>query len=123
VKPGSDLIQFLSFFESGTLSIRLNGFSLFKVDAESRIVEVEASEMKEYGLRLTKLTEVQTGQKGWRSMLKGTMSIAKELHNRGWMFKLYDGKECIVTMGQGVSRLSGYIGLNPLKIRRILKYL
>ena len=123
MKASLDLIQLLSIFESGKLSVRINGFSFFKVDVESHIIEVDASEMKEFGLSLSKLTAVQTGQKGWISMLKGTMSIAKELHSRGWTLKLYDGKDCVVTMGQGVSRFTGYIRMNPFKIRRILKYL
>lgn len=122
-RPAADLIRLLLIFESGIFSIRINGLFFLKVDAKSRSIDIEASEMKEHGIRLSKLIEIQTNQKGWRGMLRGTMSIAKELHSRGWTLKLYDGESCIVTMGQGVSRLTGYIRMNPFKIRRILKYL
>ncbi len=118
-----NLIRLLSIFESGSLSIRINGISFFIVNAQSRIIVVEASEMKEYGLSLSKLTEFQSGQRAWISMVRGTISIAKELQTKGWTLKLYDERGCIVTMGKGVSRLTGYIRMNPLKIRRILKYL
>jgi aminopeptidase-like protein len=123
MKTALNLLRFLSIFESGALSIRIDELFFFKIETEFRTIEVDASEMKDYGLRLSKLSELQTGQKGWIRTIKGTMTIAKELHSRGWALRLYDGKICIVTMGQGASRLTAYIRMSPFKIRRILKYL
>jgi hypothetical protein len=116
-------LDILSLFESGTLTIGVSGVPLLKVDAEARNLELDASGVKESGLKLSKIMEIQGGQKGFVGLMKGSESTARGLSEKGWKLTLYDKGSEILTLGRGVSRLTGYVHANPLKLRRIWKTL
>ena len=122
-QKNADPLYLLSLFASGVLTVGVNGLPFLKVDAESRAVDVEAVGVKEYGIRLSKVIQLESGQKGVRGLLKGSESTAKGLSERGWRLTLYDKGGSILTMGRGVSRLTGYVRVNPMKIQKILETL
>lgn len=122
-QKNADPLDLLSLFASGVLTVGVNGLPLLKVDAESRSVDVEAAGVKEYGIKLSKVIQLESGQKGVRGLLKGSESTAKGLSKKGWRLTLYDKGSSILTMGRGGSRLTGYVRANPMKIRKILETL
>ena len=122
-QKNADPLDLLSLFASGILTVGVNGLPFLKVDAESRTVDVEAVGVKESGIRLSRVIELEGGQKGARGLLKGSESTAKGLSEKGWTLILYDKGSSILTMGRGVSRLTGYVRVNPMKIRKILETL
>jgi hypothetical protein len=122
-KQQADPLGLLSIFESGLLTASVNGLPLLKLDAESRTVDVEAVGVKECGIRLSEIIQLEGGGKGVKALLKGSESSAKGLSEKGWRLTLYDGGSAILTVGKGVSRLTGYVHFSPLKLRRILKSL
>ena len=123
-KSNIDPLEILPIFASGIFTVGVNGLPFLKVDAESHSVDVEARGVKECGIRLSKIIALQGGRrKGVRGLLEGQESIAKGLSEKGWKLVLYDRGSSILTMGRGVSRLTGYVRVNPLKLRKILKVL
>ncbi|MDH2900408.1 MAG: hypothetical protein PXY39_05505 [archaeon] len=122
-KSDADTLELLSMFESGILTVEVNGFPLAKVDAESRSLDLEAQGIKECGIKLSKLIEFETGEKGIKTMISASESTARRLSERGWSLALYDRGSTILKMGRGVSRLTGHIQVNLLKLRKILENL
>ncbi len=116
-------LDLLSMFESGTLTIGIQGLPLLKVDAALRSLDVEATGVKESGIKLSKIVELQAGQTGVVGLVKGSESTAKGLSENGWKLTLYDKGSPILTLGRGVSRLTGHVQANPLKLRKILETL
>jgi len=115
-------VDLLSLFASGTLTVGVNDLPLLKVDAEKRSVKVEARGVKECGIKLSDVLELQR-KKGAKPKLSGSESTAKELSEKGWRLTLSDKDDTIIAMGRGVSRLTGYVVVNPLMLRKILKLL
>ena len=79
--------------------------------------------MKESGIRLSNIIELRGGGKGVGGLLKGSESTAKELSEKGWRLTLSDRDGTIITMGRGVSGLTGNVQVNLLKFGKILEIL
>lgn len=117
----------LSIFEYGSLSIGVSGLPLIRLDAESRSIDIEARGIKECGVKLSNLiAEENIGDlKDERrknkvgELLRNSEATASTLSKMGWSLSLYDGGDRLLTMGRGVSRLTGYVHFSPLKLRRI----
>jgi len=123
-KMSADPLDLLSSITSGTLTVGVNGLPFLKVDAESRSVGVEARGVKECGIRLSSIVEIQGGgRKGVSAILKGSESAAKGLSEKGWKLVLSDRGSTMLTMGRGVSKVTGHVRVNPLKLRKILEIL
>jgi hypothetical protein len=122
-KSGSlDPIELLSIFQSGVLSVRVNGYPFVKVDAGSRRLDLEAQGIKESGLKLSELMKQEgPGEKGIRGAISRSESTATKLYESEWSLAIYDKGNTILRMGQGVSRLTGHISVNILKLRSLLK--
>lgn len=118
-----DPVALLSIFDSGVLTVGVNGLPLLKVDAGSHSVDVEAAGVKECNIRLSSIMKLEGKGSGFTNLLKASNSTAKGLFETGWKFALYDKGQTILTMGRGVSRLTGRMRVNPLKLRRLLEAL
>ncbi|HZW54903.1 MAG TPA: hypothetical protein VFF30_01290 [Nitrososphaerales archaeon] len=116
-------IDLLSTFASGILTANVSGIPLLKIDAESRSVGVEATGVKECGIRLSKIVRLPKGGGGVVEFVKSSESAARELSENGWELSLYDRGSRIVSIGRGASKLTGYVNINPLKLGRLLKIL
>ncbi len=113
------IVDFLSIFTSGSFTLSVNGIPTLAVDAESKELNLEAKGVKKSGLKL--LNIIKENREGFTGLLKTSESTAKKLSETGWKVTVYDGTNVVLTMGSGVSRLTGYIHVNPLKFRTILE--
>ena len=107
----------LPAFVSGHLNVIVNGFPAVAIDCESKTVEIESSGVKQTGSSLEKLGTTQGGIIG---LIKESESTARKLAEDGWTLVVYDKGVKALTMGKGVSRLTGHVHVNPLKLRRLL---
>lgn len=107
----------LSHFYSGSLRVAANGFPVLSLDCASMSLDVDASGVKESGF---KLSEILGHWGGIAGMLKDSEAIANKLARDGWTLTLYDSGARALTMGRKVSRLTGHISVNPLRLRRLL---
>lgn len=113
------IVDFLSIFTSGSFALSVNGVPTLAVDAESKALNLEAKGVKKSGFKL--LNIVKENGAGVIGILKTSESTAKKLSETGWKVTVYDGSNVVLSMGSGVSRLTGYIHVNPLKFRTILE--
>jgi hypothetical protein len=83
-------------------------------------LEVEVDGVREAGLRLSDLIQLQEGS---TKVLKGSRRVIEALSRLGWKLTLCSEGDRILTMGSGVSRLTGRIRVNPLKLKKLLETL
>jgi hypothetical protein len=120
----TDPIELLSIFQSGVLSVQVNGFPFVKVDAETRSLDLEAQGIKESGIKLSGLMKLEGGEdKGIRGIISTGGSTARKLSERGWSLAIHDKGSTVLKMGHGVSRLTGHIQVNIFRLRKILQSL
>ena len=122
-KKRADPLDLLSILGSGTFTATVNGLPFLKVDADSRSIDVEIRGVNECGIRLGDIIELEAGQKGAVGLIKGSEATAKGLSEKGWRLVLYDKSNKILSIGRGVSKLTGHVQVNPLKLRKILESL
>ncbi|MDG6997501.1 MAG: hypothetical protein JRN15_00105 [Nitrososphaerota archaeon] len=122
-QKADDPLELLSLFASGTLSINVDGHPLLKVDAESKSVDVDGPRVKECGIPLSKIIQLEAGRKGIIGLLSGSRATASRLSKKGWRLTLYDNGSELVRIGKGTSRLTGHMSMKPTRVRKILKSL
>ena len=113
-------MDLLSSFQSGVLTVGVGGFPLLKVDAASRSIEVEAAGVKQTGIKISRVIKSSQAQGGVVRFIKESESTARALSRNGWELSLYDRGSRVLVMGRGVSKLTGYVHANPLKLGKIL---
>lgn len=115
------ILNLLEGFQSGVLTIGVNGRPLAKIDGELHEIDLGTSGVKESGIKLSKLT---SGKRSLTTILKNSETVARGLANRGWKLTLYDEDGgSILSAGRGVSKLTSYAHVNPLKLGKILELL
>jgi len=119
-RRNTSLLDMLGLLSGGRATVTVGGRPLLSIQTESRTLDVDVTGVKQAGIGLTKLIKLQEGDS---NILKGSESVAKELSSLGWKLTLYDEGSTILTMGHGVSRLTGRVWANPLKLERLLKAL
>jgi hypothetical protein len=110
----------LALLPAGKVKVTVKGHPMISVDADAKTLEVETQGLREAGLRLSELVELGTGTS---SLLRGTSRVTGALSKAGWKVTLFAEGERMIVMGSGVSRLTGRISVNPLKLRKLLKAL
>ena len=116
----SSALDHLAAGSRGKATITVEGRPFVQVDADHRTHEVAAEGAKEAGLRLQDLGE---GNRGSLGLLTVPVRVAGALSEYGWKLTLSAEGVKVLTMGKGVSRLTGRVRLNPLKARKLLKAL
>ena len=116
----ASIIGLLEHVPSGKATVRVNGRPLISVDADKKTLEVEAEGAADAGLRLSELVRPREGAS---AMIEEPMRVSGELSRLGWKLSLYAEGDKVLSMGSGVSRLTGHISVNPLKLRKLLKAL
>jgi hypothetical protein len=111
------VLDLLSLVSSGKAAITIGGRPLLSVQSDGRLVDVELEGIKEAGVTLSRIIRLEVGD---ANMLRGSESIARKLSHLGWRLTLYEKGDKVLTMGYGVSRLTGHISANPLKLKRLL---
>jgi hypothetical protein len=117
---GSDSIfDLLAAVSRGKATITVEGHPFIHLDADEKTLEVDANTFTAAGLRLQDLG----GRGGPLATLTGPVHVANALSDQGWKLTLCAEGEKVLTMGKGVSRLTGRIRMNPIKARKLLKAL
>lgn len=96
---------------------------MLRIDPESRSLNVEAAGIRESGFRLGKMLIGSGEERSVRRLLTSSESLAKKLSEIGWTLTLYDGSSGLLSVGSRVSRLTGHIKANPIKLRKLLRTL
>lgn len=116
------LFRNLSDFLSGTLTVSVNKFPFAKIDGEAKTLDLDMKGLENSGLRLDELFQSGDSKKNdFLETLRLSGGIAKNLHEQGWKLRVFEGDESLVALGQGVSSLTGFIWVNPLKLSKIRK--
>jgi hypothetical protein len=116
----ASLIEFLELVPSGKATVSVGGRPLLSVDADMKALDLEADRMGEAGLRLSDLIKLEQGRGG---VVEGSIHVAKALSRLGWKLSLYERGDEVLSMGRGVSRLTGRISVNPLRLKKLLEAL
>lgn len=116
-RPATTLLDALSLLSAGRLTVTLGGNPLLSARCGEKELDVDVSGAKEAGLALSKVVRLEGGG---RNVLRGSESVAAKLSRLGWKLTLYDRKSRILTMGHGVSRLTGRVRVNPLRLKKLL---
>jgi len=115
------LIHSLSDFLSGSLTVTVNKLPFAKINGETKSLDIELKGLNETGLRLGELVETGERKMGLIQTIRESNEIAKKLHDQGWKVSVFDGNESLVAIGRGVSSITGYMWMNPLKLSKIRK--
>lgn len=116
----SSALDLLAAVSKGKATVTVGGRPLVRLDADEKVLEVDAEGAKEAGFHLLEFAE-QGG--GTLAMVKGPLHLAGALSQNGWRMTVQSEGERVLSMGKGVSRLTGRISMNPLKARKLLKAL
>lgn len=116
----ASFFDFLALVPEGRATITVGGHPLLSLDAGAKTLDVEADGVGEAGLHLSDLIKLQ---EGGASVIEGSIHASGALSRLGWKLTLYAEGERVLSMGSGVSRLTGRIGVNPLTLRKLLKAL
>ena len=123
-EKGAGPLELLSILRSGFIKIDVDGVPLLELNATSRALDVQTAGVKKAGIKISNFVKLETGGKrGVSGLLKGAEPTARELSERGWRLTLWDNHSKVITVGRGVSKLTGHIGINLLKLHRILEAL
>ncbi len=115
-RGGPAFLEPLSTLSGGTATVSVSGYPVVSIDAGKREVGVEVNGVREVGLSLRRLTAVHQGD----GILRASESVAKDLSNLGWRLTLYEGGNEVLSMGRGVSRLTGHISVNPFRLKKLI---
>jgi len=116
----STALELLAVLSKGKATIAVRGTPIVSVDADSKTLVVDVGKVKDSGLRPLDLVRSGEGPLG---ALTGPARIANTLSEQGWRLTLSSEGVELLNMGKGVSRLTGRIGVKPLKTRKLLKAL
>lgn len=112
----TSLLDLLALASAGRATITVRGHPFLSVNSDEKELEVETCGAKEAGLRLSDLVKLQEGRVG---VLEGSEHAAGALSRLGWRMTLCFEGDRVLMMGSGVSRLTGRISVNPLKLRKL----
>ena len=111
------LLNLLSLLSSGRVTMSAGGSPFLSLRADERELEVEIAGLRESGIGISEIAERLGGHPG---VLGSSVSAAASLSDLGWRLTLYGDGRKILTMGRGVSRLTGHVRVNPLGLVRLL---
>ena len=111
------LVELLGTVPSGRMTVSVGGEPLVTMDADSKTLEVDLEKAKKAGLDVSEIIRVEGGR---TASIRGSVNVAGALSHLGWRLDLYSGGERVVSLGKGHSRLTGYVGFNPLRLKKIL---
>jgi hypothetical protein len=111
------LLDLLPLLSSGGLTVSVGGHPMLSIDSKEKLLDLEVVGAREAGLKLSGLIRLEEGDV---NMLSGSEAVARKLSRLGWKLTLHDDGVHLVTLGSGVSRMTGHVSLNPMNLRRVL---
>ncbi len=112
-----DLIELLDVVKGGSVTLTVNGRPMISLDKNSKSFDIEVLGLKESSLKISGLLKAQ--KRGQKIIISS--DLARRFLDNGWSFTLYHSGEKILTMSQGISRLTGHIRFNPINLKKILE--
>ena len=116
-RAGRGVLRALPWLTSGVVALRAGGVPWLSVRPAARQLEIDLSGAREAGLNLARIVELEDAETG---LVRGVVSVGRQLADLGWTLTLRDGEERLLTLGREASRLTGRVRLNPLRLRRLL---
>ena len=116
----ASMVRLLRLFPSGKATVTVGGKAIVSVDADRKTLDVETEGVADAGLRLASLMNRQGGRGG---TIESSMHASEALSRLGWKLTLDAGGDRVLSMGQGSSRLTGRVSVNPLKLKKLLRSL
>ena len=116
----STLLDLLTLFSAGRVTVTVGGYPLLSIRSDEKEVDIDVSGAKKAGLSLSEVVKLEEGSE---SMLTASERAAKKLSSLRWRLTLYDAGAQILTMGEGVSRLTARVMVNPFRLKRLLEAL
>lgn len=113
-------IAFLGLVSSGKATVSVGSRPLLSIDADRKTLDVEAGGVADAGLRLSDLVRLREGR---AATIEGSVHVVGALSRLGWKLNLYAEGDKVLSVGSGVSRLTGHVSLNPLRLKKLLKAL
>jgi hypothetical protein len=114
------LLDTLSLISGGRATISVSGFPLVSLRSDEKELDIELSGAKRAGVRLSELVRLE---EGGANILVASERVADKLAGLRWRLNLYDRGSKVLTMGSGVSRLTGHVTVNPLRLKALLEAL
>jgi hypothetical protein len=115
----ASIFGILALIPTGKAIVSVEGRPLVTVDADRKMVDLEVAGIKESGVRLADFIRPGAGPgRAFESVRAGGT-----LSRLGWKLNLYAGEDRILSMGSGVSRLTGHVSVNPRGLKKLLKAL
>lgn len=111
------LLDLLPLLSSGGLTVSVGGHPMLSINSKEKLLDLEVVGAREAGLKLSGLIRLEEGDV---NMLSGSEAVARKLSRLGWKLTLHDDGVHLVTLGSGVSRMTGHVSLNPMNLRRVL---
>ena len=116
----TSLLNLLAFMPAGSATITVGGRPFISINSDKKTLEVETGGVREAGLRLSDFVKLQGGSMG---LLESSGHATGELSRLGWKLTLYAEGDRLLAVGSGVSRLTGRISVNPLRLKKLLEAL
>jgi hypothetical protein len=123
VNPVEELPELLSILElipSGRITVNVGDCHFLRIDSDAKTVEIDTDGARVAGLRLSALLRMREGS---GNFLQGSEHILGLLASLGWNVTIFVAGDKVLTMGSGVSRLTGYVSVNPLRLRKLISAL
>lgn len=115
----ASIIGLLALIPAGKVTVSVGSRPLATLDADRKMLDLEVSGIEEAGVRLSDLVKIRTGAEA----LQKSMRVSGTLSRLGWKLNLYADGDRVLSMGSGVSRLTGHISVSPRRLRKLLKSL
>jgi len=119
-KEFASILGLLALVPAGRATVTVGGRRFLSINSDKKTLDVEASGARKAGLHLSEFVTVQEGPV---NLLEASGHVAGELSRLGWKLTLYAEGDKVLAVGSGVSRLTGRISLNPLKLKKLLEAL
>ena len=113
------MVGLLGQIPSGKVAVSVGGLPLIAVDADRKTLDVEAERASALGLRFSDLVRLE----GRTGRVRSSLHMGRELSRLGWKLSVYEGRDRVVSLGSGVSRLTGHVSPNPLRLKKLLELL
>ncbi len=116
----ASIMGLLALIPAGKVTVSVGSRPLATLDADRKMLDLEVGGMEESGVRLSDLIKIRTGA---GAALQESMRVSGTLSRLGWKLNLYADGDRVLSMGSGVSRLTGHISVSPRRLRKLLKSL
>jgi hypothetical protein len=114
-------LRLLSSFVSGNLTVSVNNFPFVKIDGETKTLDVEIKGLEQSGLKMGSFIQSGTSKGNFLDTIRQSSGMAHRLHNEGWSIRVFEGESSLLKVGRGVSPMTGFVWVNPLKIPRLMR--